>query len=71
MALGDYMNIMVHACASGIAVRDYIRTLQASVYIVVGTPRRVFDMINHRILRLDSIEQFFLEEADEMISKGF
>jgi translation initiation factor 4A len=71
IALGDYMDIQVHACVGGTAVRDDIRTLQAGVHIVVGTPGRVYDMINRRALRLDSIRQFFLDEADEMLSRGF
>jgi len=71
VALGDYMDVMVHACVGGTAVRDDIRTLQDGVHIVVGTPGRVFDMINRRALRLDSIRQFFLDEADEMLSRGF
>tara|TARA_B110000971_G_scaffold216501_1_gene251610 strand:+ start:308 stop:760 length:453 start_codon:yes stop_codon:yes gene_type:complete len=71
IALGDYMNISVHACVGGTAVRDDIRTLQGGVHVVVGTPGRVFDMINRRALRLDSIKQFFLDEADEMLSRGF
>jgi translation initiation factor 4A len=71
LALGDYMNIEVHACVGGTAVRDDIRTLQAGVHVVVGTPGRVYDMINRRALRLDSIKQFFLDEADEMLSRGF
>merc|ERR1719354_718093 len=71
VALGDYMEVEVHACVGGTAVRDDIRKLQAGVHIVVGTPGRVFDMINRRALRLDSIRQFFLDEADEMLSRGF
>mmetsp|Transcript_122025 Transcript_122025/g.182214 ORF Transcript_122025/g.182214 Transcript_122025/m.182214 type:complete len:411 (-) Transcript_122025:118-1350(-) len=71
LALGDYMDIQVHACVGGTAVRDDIRTLQAGVHVVVGTPGRVYDMINRRALRLDSIRQFFLDEADEMLSRGF
>jgi translation initiation factor 4A len=71
VALGDYMDVQVHACVGGTAVRDDIRTLQAGVHIVVGTPGRVYDMINRRALRLDSIRQFFLDEADEMLSRGF
>jgi len=71
IALGDYMSIKVHACVGGTAVRDDIRTLQAGVHIVVGTPGRVYDMINRRALRLDNIRQFFLDEADEMLSRGF
>mmetsp|Transcript_11454 Transcript_11454/g.19415 ORF Transcript_11454/g.19415 Transcript_11454/m.19415 type:complete len:412 (-) Transcript_11454:803-2038(-) len=71
IALGDYMDVTVHACVGGTAVRDDIRTLQGGVHIVVGTPGRVYDMINRRALRLDSIRQFFLDEADEMLSRGF
>jgi translation initiation factor 4A len=71
IALGDYMNVVVHACVGGTAVRDDIRTLQGGVHIVVGTPGRVYDMINRRALRLDSIKQFMLDEADEMLSRGF
>jgi len=71
IALGDYMKVQVHACVGGTAVRDDIRTLQAGVHVVVGTPGRVYDMINRRALRLDSIRQFFLDEADEMLSRGF
>jgi len=71
IALGDYMDVQVHACVGGTAVRDDIRTLQGGVHIVVGTPGRVYDMINRRALRLDSIRQFFLDEADEMLSRGF
>jgi len=71
LALGDYMKLKVHACVGGTAVRDDIRTLQDGVHIVVGTPGRVFDMINRRALRLDNIRQFMLDEADEMLSRGF
>ena len=71
IAHGDYMDLQVHACVGGPAVRDDIRTLQGGVHVGVGTPGRVYDMINRRALRLDSIRQFFLDEADEMLSRGF
>jgi len=71
LALGDYMDIKVHACVGGTAVRDDIRTLQQGVHVVVGTPGRVNDMITRRALKLESMKQFFLDEADEMLSRGF
>jgi translation initiation factor 4A len=37
----------------------------------VGTPGRVFDMINRRALRLTDVRLFALDEADEMLSRGF
>jgi len=70
-SLGDFMNIRIHACVGGTAVRDDIRTLQDGVHVVVGTPGRVYDMINRRALLLDDVKLFVLDEADEMLSRGF
>jgi len=39
--------------------------------VVVGTPGRVYDMINRGALRLDHLRLFVLDEADEMLSRGF
>jgi translation initiation factor 4A len=69
MSLGDFMNIKIHACVGGTVVREDIRTLQDGVHVVVGTPGRVYDMIQRRALRLDSIRMFTLDEADEMLSR--
>merc|ERR1711871_1109803 len=71
IALGDFMSVRIHACVGGTAVRDDIRALQDGVHVVVGTPGRVYDMINRRALRLDSVLMFVLDEADEMLSRGF
>lgn len=70
-ALGDFMKAQVHACVGGTAVREDIRILQDGVHIVVGTPGRVWDMINRRALAMDAVELFILDEADEMLSRGF
>jgi translation initiation factor 4A len=70
-SLGDFMSVKVHACVGGTAVRDDIRTLQEGVHVVVGTPGRVYDMINRRALKLDCVNLFVLDEADEMLSRGF
>jgi len=54
LALGDYMNITCHACIGGGSVRDDIRLLESGVQIVVGTPGRVYDMIDRSALRKSS-----------------
>jgi len=69
--LGDYMKIVSHACVGGTAVREDIQILQRGVQIVVGTPGRVNDMIGRNALRLDKLKMFVLDEADEMLSRGF
>ena len=71
VALGDYMNVECHACVGGTNVREDMAKLQEGVQVVVGTPGRVFDMINRRALRTDTIKIFCLDEADEMLSRGF
>jgi translation initiation factor 4A len=71
LSLGDYMNIQCMACIGGTNVRDDMRRLEDGVHVVVGTPGRVFDMINRRALRVDQMKLFVLDEADEMLSRGF
>ncbi|KAG7581873.1 Helicase C-terminal [Arabidopsis suecica] len=70
-ALGDYLGVKVHACVGGTSVREDQRILQAGVHVVVGTPGRVFDMLKRQSLRADNIKMFVLDEADEMLSRGF
>jgi translation initiation factor 4A len=65
------MKTNIHACVGGTAVREDIRILSQGVHVVVGTPGRVYDMINRGALRLDHCKIFCLDEADEMLSRGF
>jgi len=65
------LNVTSHACIGGTLVRDDINTLRHGVQIVVGTPGRVFDMVNRQIMVLESVKLFVLDEADEMLSRGF
>jgi translation initiation factor 4A len=71
LALGDYLNVRCHACIGGTRVGDDIKKLQNGVHIVVGTPGRVYDMLSRRFLRPDYMKIFVLDEADEMLSRGF
>jgi translation initiation factor 4A len=71
LALGDYLNANVHCCVGGTAVRDDIRILQQGVHIVVGTPGRIWDMLGRNAIRTETVELFILDEADEMLSRGF
>ena len=46
LALGDYMQAQCHACIGGTNVRDDMKRLEQGVHVIVGTPGRVFDMLN-------------------------
>jgi len=71
VALGDYLSIQCHACIGGTNVREDMRKLEGGIHIVVGTPGRVYDMISRRSLKTEGIRLFVLDEADEMLSRGF
>lgn len=44
------MDTQCHACIGGTSVRDGISKLEQGQHVVVGTPGRVFDMINRNAL---------------------
>uniref|UniRef100_A0A5F8G9I6 ATP-dependent RNA helicase n=1 Tax=Monodelphis domestica TaxID=13616 RepID=A0A5F8G9I6_MONDO len=72
MALGDYMGASYYACIGGTNVWAEVQKLQMEApHIIVGTPGRVFDMLNWRYLSPKYIKMFVLDEADEMLSHGF
>ena len=70
-ALGDYMKVKVHACVGGTNVREDLQILRDGVHVVVGTPGRVYDMIQRSALRLNKLKLFVLDEADQMLDRGF
>ncbi|XP_068684676.1 eukaryotic initiation factor 4A-I-like [Montipora capricornis] len=71
MALGDYMEAKCHACIGGTDVKENMLALEKGLHTVVGTPGRVYDMISRRSLDPRNIKMFVLDEADEMLSRGF
>lgn len=71
LALGDYMNVQCHACIGGTSIGEDMRKLDYGQHVVSGTPGRVFDMIKRKNLRTRHIKMLVLDEADEMLSRGF
>jgi len=71
LALGDYLGVKCHSCIGGTKVSDDVTILKKGVHVVVGTPGRVYDMICRKVLRPETIKIFILDEADEMLSRGF
>jgi len=71
MILGHYMSVQVHACIGGKSMSEDIRKLEYGVHVVSGTPGRVFDMIKRQKLQTRHLKMLVLDEADEMLSKGF
>jgi translation initiation factor 4A len=71
LALGDFLKVRCHACIGGTSVREDIEKMREGQQLIVGTPGRVYDMISKRHLKMEEIMLFVLDEADEMLSRGF
>ena len=71
LALGDYMNLHCHACIGGTNIGEDMRKLEFGQHVISGTPGRVMDMIKRHTLRTRNIKMLILDEADEMLNKGF
>lgn len=69
--IGDFINVQAHSCIGGKSLGEDIRKLEYGVHVVSGTPGRVVDMIKRRALRTRAIRLLILDEADEMLSRGF
>jgi len=71
LALGDYANISVHSCIGGTRVGADIAAFESGLHIVSGTPGRVFHMIQDRHFSTRRIKMLVLDEADELLNRGF
>lgn len=71
LALGDYMKVTAHCCVGGKSVDEDIQRLNLGCQIISGTPGRVFDMIQRKNFKTKNIKMLVIDEADEMLSKGF
>ena len=55
----------------GTDLKENFRLLDEGLQYIVGTPGRVFDMLKRYAIVTDKIKTFVLDEADEMLSRGF
>merc|ERR1739848_269934 len=69
--LAHYMRD-VHVAALYVGMRlDLNKRSLRNAHVVVGTPGRVLDCVHRGWLRLDQIKTVILDEADELMSRGF
>jgi ATP-dependent RNA helicase DeaD len=68
---GKYAKIRVLAVYGGESINKQIHALKGNIQIVVGTPGRVIDLMERRVLNLSSVRIVVLDEADRMVDMGF
>ncbi len=61
----------VLAVYGGESINKQIHSLASGVQIVVGTPGRLIDLMERRVLNLGTVRIVVLDEADRMLDMGF
>jgi translation initiation factor 4A len=70
--LGNFMDLTYNLSVKGIPISENIDSLSNDKpIIVIGTPGRIMDMINKRAINMEHLKMLVMDEADEMLSKGF
>lgn len=70
-SLGSYMGVKVFSATGGTPIRDDLRVLERGVHFIVGTPGRIYDLMNRGALNRQQIKVLVLDEADQMLEDRF
>ncbi|MFZ1360995.1 MAG: DEAD/DEAH box helicase [Candidatus Saccharimonadales bacterium] len=65
--LGLFSTLLV----GGMNIDRQIRDLKRRPHIVIGTPGRIKDLLQRRLLKMDNMTTLVLDEADRMLDMGF
>ncbi len=68
---GKDRGLRVLTVYGGVGYEPQIEALETGVDVVVGTPGRLIDLANRKVLDLSHVHALVLDEADEMLDLGF
>ncbi len=67
---GD-LRIYSVCCVGGVGISPQISGLRRSHNFVIGTPGRLKDLVDRKVIRLNEFRTIVLDEADRMLDMGF
>jgi ATP-dependent RNA helicase RhlE len=68
---GKYTGLRSTCVFGGVDIKQQLPIVRAGVEILVATPGRLLDHIEHKSVHLGQVEIFVLDEADRMLDMGF
>ena len=69
--LSPYLSLRVTGVYGGTNINTQKQAVNAGLDIIVGTPRRLYDLALSNVLRLNSIKKLVIDEVDMMLDFGF
>ena len=65
------LNLFSVCCVGGMGIGNQISSLRRIHNIVIGTPGRLKDLVDRKVIRLAEFRTIVLDEADRMLDMGF
>ncbi len=65
------MRIFSVCCVGGMSIGKQVRDLKYQYNFIIGTPGRLKDLIDRKMIRLSEFNSVVLDEADRMLDMGF
>ena len=69
--ISKYCDISKTFCIGGTSLYKSIQEIKRGAQIIIGTPGRIYHMIEDKCLDLSHLKVMILDEADDMLSLGF
>ncbi|MEG0468388.1 MAG: DEAD/DEAH box helicase [Longicatena sp.] len=70
-AYARHTNIKSTVIFGGVSQRPQEEAIKRGVDILIATPGRLLDLMKQKIIRINQVEIFILDEADRMLDMGF
>lgn len=70
-SLTQSLRIYSAVCIGGAFMREQMQDLRRNPQFVIGTPGRIKDFVNRRVLNLSTFNNVVLDEVDRMLDMGF
>jgi translation initiation factor 4A len=70
-ALSSHANINVYSACGGTPLREDTKAIEKGCQFLIGTPGRIFDLMNRNILTSENIRVLVMDEADQMLEDRF
>lgn len=65
------MSIFSACCVGGMPIGRQVTTIKRGVSFIIGTPGRVKDLMDRKVINLSTFKSIVLDEADRMLDMGF
>jgi ATP-dependent RNA helicase RhlE len=70
-AYGANVGVRIAVVFGGVGQQKQEDAIRRGIDLLVATPGRLLDLMQQRLLHLDGVERFVLDEADRMLDMGF